>query len=148
LPLDLKGTKMDKPILKDPNISPDMKILKPLLGDSFPAYEDFIAKITEESVGLNPEWIYYKDVKAWLCKISFKKKTVIWLSAQDGHFRITFYFNKKTIAGFYELPIAEVLKNVAKETEEKKFIPVTIEIPTQGHLEDILQIIEYKKKTK
>lgn len=139
---------MDKPILKDPNIFPDAKTLENLLVDSFPAYEDFIEKITDETIGLTPEWVYYGDVKAWLCKISFKKKTVIWMSAQEGYFRITFYFNKKTIAGFYELPIAKALKDTARESEDKKFIPVTMEIRAQGHLEDILQIVEYKKKTK
>ena len=137
---------MEKPILKDPNLFPDNDLLKSILQDSYPAYEEFIARITNEDVGLNPEWIFYNDVRAWLCKISFKKKTIIWMSAQEKFFRITFYFNPKTVAHFYELPIDKALKDAAIKSEGKKFIPVTFEIRDTSHFDDIMTIIDCKKK--
>jgi uncharacterized protein DUF3788 len=67
----------ERPILKDPNIYPDRDILKDALGKSFASYEALMQSITTENVGLDPQWNYYKDGGAWLCKIAHKKTTVI-----------------------------------------------------------------------
>lgn len=85
----------ERPILKDPDIFPSPDVLKDALGKSYAAYEKLMAAITTEEVALDPQWNYYKDGNAWLCKILHKKKTIIWFSVWAEHFRIVFYFNKK-----------------------------------------------------
>ncbi|PKP08994.1 MAG: hypothetical protein CVU09_13085 [Bacteroidetes bacterium HGW-Bacteroidetes-4] len=37
------------------------------------------------------QWRYYNDGKAWLCKVSYKKKTVFWLSVWEAYFKVAFY---------------------------------------------------------
>lgn len=136
----------DELLLRDENIPPDDTALKAALGEAFDAYREFIAQI--ERLGLSHEWRYYKDGKAWLCKITFKKKTVIWMSVHSGFFRATVYFNPKTICGVFDLDIDEALKNAARELEGKSFIPVVFEISSSDRFEDFAAVVEYKKNLK
>jgi len=66
---------MELPFLKDPEIYPSDDVLKNVLGTSYPAFEELTGKIKDTEYALEPEWRYYKDGKAWLCKVCHKKKT-------------------------------------------------------------------------
>ena len=67
---------MEKPLLNDPAVHPDSAILKEALGESFPAFELLMDTVMSPEYGLIPEWRYYRDGGAWLCKVIHKKKTV------------------------------------------------------------------------
>lgn len=41
--------------------------------------ERFAAQFTKP-MRRHPEWRYYKDGKSWLCKITQKNKTIVWIS--------------------------------------------------------------------
>ena len=56
------------------------------------------------------EWRYYQDGKAWLCKITFRKKTVVWLSAWSDCFKLGFYFTEKSGGGIPGLHIKDSIK--------------------------------------
>jgi len=140
---------MERPILKDESIYPSTDVLNEVLGRGYPAYEELMDTITREEIGLIPEWRYYNDGKAWLCKIVHKKKTIIWLSIWADHFKVAFYFNKKTAPGVYDLEIPQELKDQFAETEKgKNFKPFMIEVREEIDLEVVLRLIEYKKKAK
>jgi len=140
---------METPSLKNPDIFPTSEVLKNALEVSYPAFEKLMEIIASESYGLVPQWNYYKDGKAWLCKVTFKKKTVFWLSVWDGFFRTGFYFTEKNSAGITGLEIAESIKeNFSRNKHIGKLIPLGIQINSKDQIADILKIIEYKKSLK
>lgn len=59
-------------LLRDPNIPISSEVLAEALGDAFGAYQT-LEKDLIERLGLIYQWNFYKDGKAWLCKVSFKK---------------------------------------------------------------------------
>jgi hypothetical protein len=138
---------METMVLKEPSISPTKKVLENALGRSYAVYEELINTITSE--GLMPQWKYYNDGKAWLCKVEYKKKTVFWLSVWDRYFKMGFYFTQKNCKGIYALDIDD---NIKKEFEEHKpigqLLPLALIINKKDQLKDALKIVEYKKGLK
>ncbi|MFZ2286259.1 MAG: DUF3788 family protein [Bacteroidales bacterium] len=140
---------MDKPLLNDPAVPPSPEVLQIALGSGYPAYEKTMAVITGEPYGLVPEWRYYNDGKAWLCKVVFKKKTVFWLSVWDGYFKAGFYFVERHCGGIPELDIDQNVKDALIASKPfGTLFPVALSIEKAEHIPDLLKIIEYKKKLK
>lgn len=140
---------MEKPLLNEPGIFPVEEVLKELLGGSYPVYAELMNIIAEPAWGLVPEWHYYKDGKAWLCKVVHKKKTIFWLSVWDKYFKTTFYFTEKNSPGISGLDIDEELKgNFTQSKHIGKLIPLTVKVNRKEQLQDVLRIVEYKKNLK
>jgi len=140
---------MDKPILRDPAVPPSPEVLQNALGASYPVYEKTLAAITGEPYGLVPEWRYYNDGKAWLCKVVYKKKTVFWLSVWDGFFKAAFYFAERHCHGIHGLDINENIKNDLKSSKPfGALYPVVMKINEAEQITDLLKIIKYKKGLK
>ena len=94
--------------LIDSNVFPDMDILKAVLGKSYEAYCDLLKLFDENEMSY--QWRYYKDGKAWLCKVEKKKKTIVWMSAWKGYMKATIYFPEKYIEELKKLKIDEEKK--------------------------------------
>lgn len=138
---------MEKSILKDSEMYPSGEVLKKLMGRNYASYEALISAITKEQVSLDPQWIYYNDLKSWLCKIVYKKKTIIWLSVFADYFTVGFYFNNKTAPGVYDLDIPKDIKeSFAEASEGKSFKPLIIEVREEIELGVVMKLVEYKKK--
>lgn len=139
---------MEKPLLNNVDVFPTQEVLLEILGNTHPVYEKLI-DIVQNEYQLSPEWNYYKDGKAWLCKVIFKKKTVFWLSVWDKYFRVTFYFTEKNVEAISNLAIDEQIKSKFTQNEPiGKLLPLTLEIYKEEQLKDLLKIIEYKKALK
>jgi hypothetical protein len=140
---------MEKPLLNDPGTPPSEDLLKNVLKSTYPAYEEMLKVITDTEYGLVPQWNYYKDGKAWLCKVGFKKKTVFWLSVWNGYFKAGFYFVERHCPGVLELDID---KSIKEEFKSKKpfgtLFPLAIEMRKKEQVSDLLKVIEYKKSLK
>ena len=140
---------MDKPLLNDPNVPPSPEVLQNALGESYPVYEKTVAAITGDPYGLVPEWRYYNDGKAWLCKVVFKKKTVFWLSVWDGFFKAGFYFVERHCQGSHELEIDDSIKQELKKARPfGTLYPVGLSISRSEQINDLLTLIKYKKGLK
>ena len=136
---------MEQLLLRDPNILPDETLLKSILGNSFEVYKIMFERIA--GVGLIPQWNYYKDGKAWLCKVQFKKKTVFWFSVWDLYFKVGFYFTEKHFPAFQDLDIDSSIKDqLAGAKPFGKLYPLTFTVKDDSQLEDIFKVIEFKKK--
>lgn len=138
---------MEKQLLTDQSISPTKEIIEKALDESYSAYDKLINIITDDKFGLETVWNYYKDGKAWLCKVCYKKKTIFWLSVWDKFFKIGFYFTEKNKSGILDLDIDEKIKtDFNKSKNIGKLIPLTINMIKNEQIDDVLKIIEYKKK--
>jgi hypothetical protein len=140
---------MEKSLLDDPQIFPSKDVLKNALKDSYSVYENFIDLITDSEYGLITNWNYYKDGKAWLCKVCFKKKTVFWLSVYDGFFKTGFYFTEKHIPDIAKLDIESCIKeDFSSKKPIGRLLPLGITISQKAQIKDLLTIIEFKKNLK
>lgn len=108
-------------------------------------FEEFISSVQSEPYSLSPEWRYYKDGKAWLCKICRKKKTVVWLSAWTECFKLGFYFTEKSGEDIPNLDICNSLKeNYESNKPVGRLKPLVAEVNQRSQLEDVLTLIQYK----
>jgi hypothetical protein len=135
--------------LKDPQVITSPEVLSPVLGDTYPVFEELMQTITSPDFGFNGEWNYYNDGKAWLFKAQFKKKTVFWLSVWEGYFKTAFYFTEKNCQGIFELEIDEnIKKEFVANKPIGKLLPLSIDMKLKEQLPDLLKIITYKMRLK
>jgi len=140
---------METILLKDKQVVPDDKVLKTALGESYTAYDELIKTVMAGESGLSPQWNYYNDGKAWLCKVVYKKKTVFWLSVWEGYFKAAFYFTERNCDAIEGLEIApEIKQSFRSATPIGKLIPLVISVRSSIQLPDLLRIIAYKKGLK
>ena len=140
---------METRLLREKEVFPTEEVLKESLGMSYVVYEELIRLITDSNIGLTVEWRYYNDGKTWLCKVCYKKKTVFWLSVWEQFFKIGFYFTEKSIPDIAELKIDENIKvDFSSSKSVGKLIPLTIIMTRKEQINDVLTLIEYKKKQK
>ena len=136
---------MEEQVLKDPDKGITEDLLESELGKLYPVFREFMDCIETEPFGFTPEWRYYKDGKAWLCKITHRKKTVAWLSAWKHCFKVGLYFTEKTGAGIGDLDISESLKRAYEDNPMVgKLKPVTLEIDDNSQLQELYVLLEYK----
>jgi len=129
--------------LKDENIYPDEKVLKRVLGESYEAFTAILELFKNNE--LTPEWRYYKDGKAWLCKVQKKKKTIVWMSVWSGYFEAAIYIPKRLIDNVYALDISEETKEKIKATKDVgKSKPCIFEVRDDSVLEDFEKVMQYK----
>ena len=129
--------------LREKGEEPTEEALERALGSSYAAYRAFLARL--ESLGIAPEWRYYADGKAWLCKASRGSKTVLWISAWEGLFKATFYFTEAGGAGIEGLPIDEAVKSgYLSGRPIGRLKPLTLEIRDGNQVEDAVELAAYK----
>jgi hypothetical protein len=140
---------MERPLLNDENIPVSDEVLQQCLGEGIHAYRKMLEIITGEEYGLIPEWRYYNDGKAWLCKIVYKKKTIFWLSVWDGFFKTGFYFVERHCQGIHDLEIDDSIKQELKKAKPfGTLYPVSLSISRSEQIKDLLALIRYKKGLK
>jgi len=141
---------MEIQLLRDPDILPSADVLKETLGSSVhEVFESFMNTITGAEYGLAYEWNYYNDGKSWLCKVSHKKKTVLWLSVWEGFFKISFFFTEKHLEGIAALEIDEKIKeDFCMVKPVGRLLPMIFNIHREEQLEDLLKIVGFKKSLK
>jgi len=138
----------EKPLLTEETIYPTNEVLKNVLCDSYDVFEELTNKITND-FDLILEWNYYKDQKAWLCKVLNKKKNIFWLSIWDKFFKATFFFTEKHLEGFSVLDISENIKeDLCLSKPVGKLLPLLLSIDNKEQLDDLLKIITFKKSLK
>jgi len=132
-------------ILKDPNISVTPQVLRSHLGKLYAIYDELVATLASEHFEATPEWRFYRDGGAWLCKITRKKKTIFWLSAWKSHLKAAFYFTEKTGAGITDLSIRKAHKLAYTNAAPiGKLRPLVMEISTKAQLKDLFRVADYK----
>jgi len=129
--------------LKDENIYPDESVLSEILGQSYNAYLDLIKLF--DKLDMNYEWRYYRDGKAWLCKVQKKKKTIVWMSAWRGYMQATIYFPHRFLESVLSLKITEESKEKITNTKDVgKSKPCIFQIRSKEVLVDFEKVMNFK----
>ena len=140
---------MERPLLNDKDIPVTDEVLKETMGKAYQAYSKMLESITGDEFGLVPEWRYYNDGKAWLCKVVHKKKTIFWLSVWDSHFKTAFYLVERHLAGIYDLDIDESIKEELRQVKSSGTLyPVIMRITRPEQVKDLLTLAKYKMNLK
>ncbi len=135
------------PELRDESTYPDDKVLSEVLGESYEIYTALLDLF--ERNDMIPEWRYYKDGKAWLCKVQRKKKTIVWMSAWKGYMQATLYFPLRLLNDILALDISEDLKEQFVNTKNVgKSKPCTFTIREQVILPDFEKVMQLKIEKK
>ena len=136
-------------LLREREIEPTNEVLENVLGkELFIIYQELI-KIFADEFSLEPQWQFYKDGNAWLCKVVYKKKTILWLSIWKNFIKTGFYFTEKTRIGILELDIDNKIKEVFEVAKPiGKLIPLIIDINQQKQIKDLKEVVKYKKGLK
>jgi hypothetical protein len=133
--------------LRDELIFPDKKVLTSVLKKSYAVYTELIELYDRNE--LNYEWRYYKDGKAWLCKVQKKKKTIVWMSAWNGFMQAAIYFPVRLLNEILELDINEELKeNILNTKNVGKSKPCIFEIRDKDVLADFEKVMLLKINSK
>ncbi len=129
--------------LTDESVYPDEVVLRAVLEES---YESYCALLDlYDRNGLRPEWRYYRDGKAWLCKVQHKSRTIVWMSAWRGTMQATVYVPERQMDQVYGLPLAPDTKNRFRSTRNVgKSKPCIFEIRDAGILEDLDKVVQFK----
>ena len=136
---------MENQLLKDPDTLPTKEVLEKVLGIKYPVFREFMNTAESEELKLKPEWRYYKDGKAWLCKITFRKKTVVWLSVWSDCFKLGLYFTEKSGEGIPGLKIDDSIKEFYLNHKPiGKLKPIVVEVRMKSQLADIITLLKYK----
>lgn len=129
--------------LRDKDVVPDAKLLSELFGRGYPAYEALLALLDENDISY--EWIYYGDVKAWLCKASKRKKTIVWMSACKGFIRATIYFPQAHIEALYGLELSEeTMEKLRDQKNTGKSKGCVFEMRNKAALKDFSKVLQLK----
>ena len=138
---------METLALRDENILPTQKVLEAVLCGSYPTFEELNALLI--TMEIRPEWNYYKDGKAWLCKMMFKKKNMGWLHIYGGFFRVSFFFMERHLTAIADLNISDYIKeDFYKMKSIVKLLPMSIAVSDKEKLEDVLTVLRFKKSLK
>lgn len=137
---------METQLLRESEIFPSKEVLKKALGGVYNVLEALEMQLTQGEFALTFDWHYYKDSKAWLCKVAHKKKTVFWLSVWDGFFKTSFFFLERHLEGIKALELDE--NSYIMEKEWGKMIPFIFSIRDKKQFSGLLKIIKYKKGAK
>ena len=133
--------------LGDESIFPSESILKGMLGRSYRAYCVLLELFDQNE--MTPEWRYYRDGKAWLCKVQKMKRTIVWMSAWKGFMKATIYVPLRHMDGVFALPISEDTKahfRATKNVGQSK--PCIFEVRNQKVLKDLNTVMQFKIRTK
>lgn len=134
--------------LQDPDILPSDSVLQQAMGEAaYSAYQ--CLQETVISAGASADWKYYRDGKAWLCKVSQRGKTLFWLSVWNGFFRCSFHFSGRTRGGVAELTIDPLLRQTFLAAPMVgRLVTLPLDIRDSSDLADFYPVFDYQRAQK
>jgi hypothetical protein len=135
---------MEKRALGDPDILPSPETLAAHLGRANAAFLAMLELNRAEHPDFEERWKYYNDGKQWLFNVARKKKTLFWLSVDEGWYRTTFYLNAAGGEALLGSGLPEDLKEQYRAAEGKKLRGVTVVVKAKKDLETYKGLLAIK----
>ena len=141
---------------REPGIPPTSDMLERVLGGSYAAYETFQEALPR--LDIEQEWQWYTPYKAWFAKGQHwwttprgtrKEKNLYWLHVYEKHFSVAVWFKEKNRGEILKADVSEKTKQLICDAEtmgKLPTFPVVFDITTTEPLEDILVLIDCKKR--
>lgn len=148
----------EQQLLRDSSVTPTREIIAEGLGAANSTYIRFIEEL--EDHGIQVDWRYYNDGKAWLGKALYKwtairgtqkEMTVFWLSVWDGFFRVSLYIPEKARDDALTLSLGDEIKKMienSKQMGKLKFFPLVFDLRSDKLFDEIYTLVHFKKSIK
>lgn len=148
----------EQQLLRDADVRPTAEVIAAGLGDANVAYVKFLGAL--EGRGIQVDWRYYNDGKAWLGKGLYKwttsrgtqrEMTAFWLSVWAGLFKVSIFLPERTRAEVLALPFADETRKMVEASGQigkMKTFPMIFELRGDERFDDVFTLIEFKKKQK
>ena len=151
--------KTKQQLLRQPDIQPTEEVIEDALKEANVLYLRFLKELENHDIQL--EWRYYTDGKAWLGKGLHrwtgprggnKEVTAFWLSIWDGFFKVTIYIPEKFRGEVNRLPVKDGVKQMVTDSRQMgntlKYFPLVFDLDSDGMLEEVFTLIEFRKSIK
>lgn len=111
----------------DPQQEPAEVEILHVLGKQVAVYQEFMKNLSHLSI--TPQWNYYKDGKAWLCKLLYKKKNLGWMHIYPEEIQVTVYFSPKykEVVASLQLP-ENIWFDFEAKMQTNKLVPLTVSL--------------------
>ncbi len=136
--------KPPRPAFTDAAVFPDDASLAEALGPAKAAYDQLLALLAATCPAAVATWKYYRDGNAWLLSAAWKKKTLFWLSADRGAFRVTFYLPSALEAALAAADLPAPVKSSYAASAGKKIRGATAVIRTPSDLSAFDTLLAFK----
>lgn len=153
----MKSTRQQ--LLRSPDIQPTSDVIAEALGEANNAYVKFLSELANNGIQL--QWRYYTDGKAWLAKGLHKwtgvrggqnEITVFWLSVWDGFFKVSICIPEKARTDILNLPLCDKVKQMianSKQMGEKlKYFPLVFDLDSDVMFEAVYILADFRKNIK
>jgi len=133
--------------LGDPELYPSEDVLAARLGRAKAAYAAMLDYNHADHPDFEERWKYYNDGKSWLFSASRKKRTLFWLSVDEGWYRVTFYLTPKGGEALLGSSLDEGYKEQYRSAAGKKFRGVTLVVRAKKDLAVYRALLAIKMST-
>jgi hypothetical protein len=138
---------MEGRALGDPDIYPSDEVIASHLGRANAAFIGMLEFNRSEHPDFVERWSYYNDGKSWLLNVSRKKKTIAWISVEEGFFRASFYLKPEAGDAILGSSLADELKEQFRSSEGKKLRGVSLAAKAKKDLEAYKELLAIKLAT-
>lgn len=143
-------------LFKNPEIEPSDENMRTVWSQNSAEKFDMYKKLRELFEAENCEflWHFYRDGKAWLCKVNDKKmrKTACWLSVWESGLKISIYYPpKKFEAEFVDkngLFVSYPISYLELADVWGKLVPIFVELradEASGNLDNLERVVSLAK---
>ena len=140
---------MLQPLLGDPDVFPNDEVIFAHLGKARRLWEQVMDRLPQVCPGAESQWRYYADGKSWLMKVTFRKKTLCWVSVDAGSFRMTFYFADKAASLIADSDIpAELKEQFATGRRFGKIRGITVQVTRKADVQAACSLMAIKAQAK
>lgn len=115
---------MAESVFDDKSLSPGLRDLEGVLGDSFRWFEGLSALVSKEGT-LIYDWKYYGRQSGWVLKMLRGKRNILFVIPGKGYFRVALTFGDKALQVILKADLPQQVKetlNAAKPYAEGRTI--------------------------
>jgi hypothetical protein len=134
-------------VFSDAGVEPTSAAIREALGSRSQAWEQTLAMFAE--AGVLVSWRYYHD-GGWVAKATRGKKTVAWVTVEDGFVRVSFYFAERHRAALAEADglARQVRDRISATPVSGRLLPVTFEVRERADLDPVRAVLAVKLTAK
>jgi len=135
---------MDTSIFSEKNITPDEKLLKDALKDSYKLWQKIYKYVHTNYFDAIDNWNYTSAKYGWSFRINDKKRAIIYLLPRDKYFKAAFVFGQKATDEIMESKVNKSIKDELKSAKvyaEGRGIRIDV---NDKNINDVLMLVDIK----
>ena len=132
-------------IFDNKELIPDDNDLKEVLKENINIWNEFIDYLEDEYGLLKKEWKFYSKKSGWSCRISNKKRNLVFLIPNDKYFIATINMSVKVSEILLDMDFPSEIKSIIKETKSyMEGKSVLIDVKNEKDLEIVKTMLDIR----